>query len=232
MNKNVDEQEVAKFSELAQQWWQLDGPQALLHIINPVRVNFIVRNLRQQNANILDVGCGGGILAESLAKLGHKVVAIDASAQLIAVAQEHADVHQLNIAYQHILLEDFITHSNKKFELITCMELLEHVPNPAQFIAHLASLLKPGGKLIVSTINRTLLAYLGTIIFAEHIANLLDKGTHLYEKFIQPAELNKFCEAGDLLLEKIHGIAYNPITKQASLTDNCQINYICLITKP
>jgi 2-polyprenyl-6-hydroxyphenyl methylase/3-demethylubiquinone-9 3-methyltransferase len=230
--KNVDYAEVSKFSELAHEWWEKDGPQAPLHIINPARLNFVIRNTQNiTKAHILDVGCGAGIFSESLAKLGAKVSGIDASGELIMAAKNHALASNLTIDYQHILLEDYIASTQQKFEIITCMELIEHVPNPHELIKNLGKLLTNNGKLFISTINRHPIAYLGAIIFAEYLANLLPIGTHNYEKFIQPHELNKFCETNGLLLEKIQGIAYNPITKQASLTDNCKINYICLITQ-
>lgn len=232
MIKNVDYTEVSKFSELASQWWQIDGPQAPLHIINPARLNFVVSNSKNiTNTAILDVGCGAGILSESLAKLDAKVTAIDASYELIMAAREHALVSKLSVNYQHSLLEDYIECNPGKFDIITCMELIEHVPEPALLLKSLSQLLTPNGKLFISTINRTPQAYIGAVLFAEHLANLLPVGTHDYQKFIQPDELNKFCESNGMILEKIQGIAYNPIIKQASLSDNCKINYICLITK-
>lgn len=228
---NIDTAEVAKFSSIAAEWWKLDGPMETLHVINPCRMQFIQHHAQLANKNVLDIGCGAGILTESLVAAKAKVIGIDASADLIAAAQEHAQLNNLEIDYRATTLEDFKQNSDLQFDVITCMELLEHVPDPAQLIALCSDLLKPGGKLFVSTLSRTLKAYATAIIAAEYVLRLLPKQTHDYKKFIRPAELAQMLRVSDFELQNMRGMQYHPITKSASLVDDVSVNYLMYATK-
>jgi 2-polyprenyl-6-hydroxyphenyl methylase/3-demethylubiquinone-9 3-methyltransferase len=228
---NIDTAEVSKFSNLSPQWWDLDGPCAPLHVLNPVRLKFIQQHCKLANKTILDVGCGAGILSESLATAGAKVVALDASAELIASARTHAAVQQLHIDYRHSTIEDYLLTTPQPFDAITCMELIEHVPDPSKLIAACAQLLKPGGQMFISTLNRTPKAYALAIIGAEYILQLLPKQTHDYKKFIRPAELAQMLSKNQLQLKTLAGVKYQPFTKTASITNDVSVNYMAYASK-
>lgn len=223
---SINLEEVAKFSQLAQVWWDKNGPLKTLHDINPVRVQFIEKYSKIPQARILDVGCGGGILCEEMAKLGAKVTGLDVDPAIIDVAQEHAKNNQLDIDYVCQAIE---TYEAESFDYITCMEMLEHVSSPALIIQQCARLLKPGGCLFLSTINRTLHAYLTVIVAAEYILKLLPQQTHNYAQFIQPSELCEMSRRASLELVDIKGMGYNPLTRNAFLCDSLSANYlVCL----
>ncbi len=221
---NIDKKEVSKFEAQAASWWDVNGPFKTLHHINTARLEYIQARVNLANQNILDVGCGGGILSESLAKAHANVTAIDASESAIQVAKRHAKENHLNINYQHTTIDNFT--SNEKFDVITCLELIEHVPQPQQLLHDCVKFLKPGGSIFVSTINRNLKAYALAILGAEYILRLLPRGTHDYQKFITPAELAHFYRELDIELLDISGIKYNPLLKQTSITRDCSVNYI------
>lgn len=226
---NIDQKEVDKFSDLAQDWWNPNGSSAPLHQINPCRLAFVQQHAELSNKLILDVGCGAGILTESLAKHGAVATGIDASPDVISVAQQHAKDANLTIEYTNTIIENF-SHT-QLFDVITCMELLEHIPEPSKLILDCANLLKPGGKLFISTINRTLKAYSLAIVGAEYLLKILPKQTHDYQKFIRPHELAEMCRAAKLNINTFTGINYNPLTKSANLSDDITINYLAYITK-
>ena len=228
---NIDTLEVEKFNALAAQWWEPNGPCAPLHILNPCRLEFVQQYAQLQNQDILDIGCGAGILAESLASHGAKVTGLDASEDVIKAAQEHASPRNLNIKYFIKTAENYLHDFDHTFDIITCMELLEHVPNPAKLIQNCADLLKPGGQLFLSTLNRNPKSYALAIIGAEYLLNILPKQTHDYTKFIRPAELADMLRVAGLQLRDLAGINYQPFTKNASLTKDVSVNYIAYAVK-
>ena len=220
-----DELEIAKFDRLAASWWDLAGELRTLHSLNPVRMQFIQQNIDLTDKKVLDVGCGGGILSESLAQAGSRVSGIDLSPSLIQIAKQHANTQDLSIDYQCIDLESFASGMNEKFDCITCMELLEHVPNPAFFTKQLAQLIVPDG-LFFSTLNRTMKAYLLAIIGAEYILKLLPKKTHDYAKFIKPSELASWLREANCQVQTIQGVSYNPFTNLAQMSQDIDVNYM------
>ena len=226
--KNIDKEELARFSDLAEDWWNPTGKMKPLHLINPVRLKYIEQQTSIKGKHILDVGCGGGLLSEALAKHGAVVTAFDISESLIAVAKNHAE-QQLNINYQCQDIE-ILTTDAQRFDIITCMELLEHVPDPQRMIKNCAALIKPGGKIFFSTINRNLKAYLYAIVSAEYLLNLLPKGTHDYAQFIRPSELTGWAESGGLRLLGITGIHYHPLKKEFDLSRDVSVNYLVCFT--
>ena len=228
---NYDVNEINKFSALASQWWDINGPCAPLHILNKCRVQFIKEHCEINNKTVLDIGCGGGILTESLASLKAKPTGIDASSEVIGVAQEHARISKLDIDYRAITTESLLSDQSMQFDIITCMELLEHVPDPQKLINDCSQLLKPGGKLFLSTLNRTFSAYIFAIIGAEYIMKILPKQTHDYKKFITPAELENMLHQCKLKLRVLQGVKYNPFTKTASITSDLRVNYLAFATK-
>lgn len=228
---NIDSIEVNKFSSLANRWWELDGPCAPLHVLNPCRLQFVQQHVRLEQQSVLDIGCGAGILSESLARHGAIVTGIDASTEVIAAAKQHAASMNLEINYLSTTAEDFLANSTSRFDIITCMELLEHVPSPEQLIKDCSQLLKPGGYIFLSTLNRTFKAYGLAIIGAEYLLNILPKQTHDYKKFIRPSELANMCNNAEIRLNDLSGINYNPITKHASLCTNVDVNYIACAIK-
>ncbi len=228
---NIDTAEVAKFSSMASKWWDLAGPMETLHVINPCRMQFIQHYAQLANKSVLDVGCGAGILTEALASAKANVTGIDASAELITAAQEHAQIKQLDIKYCATTIEDFKLSTESSFDVITCMELLEHVPDPKQLIKFCSDLLKPGGKLFISTLNRNLKAYAVAVVGAEYLLKILPKQTHDYQKFIRPAELALMLRENDLELQQLRGMRYQPITKSASLVADVSVNYLMYATR-
>ena len=225
--KNLDHDEVNKFDELAAKWWDKDGEFRPLHQINPLRVDFIEEISSVEGKKVLDVGCGGGILAEALSELGANVTGIDASENTIGVAKSHSRSIGSDVIYIQNTIEEFISsHPNEKFDVITCLEMLEHVPSPNEIIKSCSNLLKDDGNIFFSTINRNPRSYLFAVIGAEYILNLLPKGTHDYEKFIKPSELAKWIREAGLNSKETIGLSYNPITGNYWLGKDIQVNYM------
>jgi len=224
--ENTDLNELKKFSSNADDWWNIDGKFKTLHEINPTRLKFITKNVNIKELNVLDIGCGGGILTESMAKQGANITGIDMSRESIEIATQHAYENNLEINYFLNNAEEFSKKNLDKFDLITCMELLEHVPNPLSIIEASKKMIKPGGHIIFSTINRNIKSYIFAILVGENLLNLLPKGTHRYEKFITPSELVNWCNQYKLKVNDLSAIKYNPILKIFSLTGTPDINYI------
>ncbi len=246
---NVDPSEVDKFNKLASEWWDQRGAFATLHEINPLRLNWIEENVKRgyssKNADktaelglsgkkILDVGCGGGILAESMARRGADVTGIDLGTENLKAASIHASQSGLDntLRYQHIPVETLAATHAGQFDVVTCMEMLEHVPDPSAIVQACFELLAPGGVCVLSTINRSPKSYLFAIIGAEYVLRLLDRGTHDYAKFITPAELDKMAVNTDFTRQDIIGLHYNPLTKRYWLAQNVDVNYMMAVQKP
>ena len=225
--KNLDHDEVKKFDDLAAKWWDPDGEFKPLHQINPLRVGFINERVNLEGIKVLDVGCGGGILAEALSKLGAQVTGIDASEQTIGVAQNHSNAVGSDVSYYQTTIDEFIANKpEEKFDVITCLEMLEHVPSPGEIIKTCSTILKDDGDIFFSTINRNPRSYLFAIVGAEYILNLLPKGTHDYQKFIKPSELAKWIRDARLSQIETIGLSYNPITDNYWLGKDIQVNYM------
>ena len=225
--KNLDHEEVNKFDELAAKWWDMEGEFKPLHQINPLRVGFIKDRSILEGKKILDVGCGGGILAEALSELGANVTGIDASENTIGVAKSHSKSINSNVRFIQNTIEEFIaSNPDEKFDVITCLEMLEHVPSPGEIIKNCSDILKKDGDIFFSTIHRNPRSYLFAVIGAEYILNLLPKGTHDYEKFIKPSELAKWIREAGLNSEETIGLSYNPITDNYWLGKDIQVNYM------
>ena len=225
--KNLDHDEVNKFDELAAKWWDKDGEFRPLHQINPLRVGFIKERSSMEGKKVLDVGCGGGILAEALNELGASVTGIDASENTIGVAKTHSKSIGSDVQYIQNTIEEFTSsYPDERFDVITCLEMLEHVPSPNEIIKSCSNLLKEDGNIFFSTINRNPRSYLFAVIGAEYILNLLPKGTHDYEKFIKPSELAKWIRDAGLNSKETIGLSYNPITDNYWLGKDIQVNYM------
>ena len=224
--KNVDTQEIEKFNLLAHKWWDPTSEFKPLHEINPLRLNFIKSSVNLNGKKVLDVGCGGGILSESLASANADVTGIDQGDKVIQIAKLHANESGVKVKYKHINIEDFYKNTDERFDVITCLEMLEHVPDPNSIINTCSKLLKPGGKIFFSTINKNLKAFLFAIIGAEYILNLLPKGTHEYKKFIKPSQLQAWASRNNLSFDSIIGMTYNPITQKYKLSQDTSVNYI------
>ena len=231
-NKNFDQAELDKFGALANRWWDPEGPQKALHALNPVRLQYVKQRISLRDAKVLDVGCGGGLLSEALAKEGAEVTAIDLAPELIKVAKLHRLESGVAVEYHLQSVEALAAEQPGSFDAITCMEMLEHVPDPSAIIAACASLLKPGGQLFLSTLNRTPAAFALAIVGAEYVARLLPKGTHHYQDFIKPAELGAWLRAADLQLQDVSGLAYEPWRNGARLISRTDVNYLACASKP
>ena len=229
--KNVDDIESRKFEELASRWWDPNSEFKPLHEINPLRMNYISRQINLANKKVLDIGCGGGILAEAMAFHGANVTAIDLAEASLSVAKLHQLESKLDIDYRNISAESLAIQEPEQYDVITCLEMLEHVPDPGSIVNACFKLAKPGGQVFFSTINRNPKSYLFAIIGAEYILNLLPRGTHDFAKFIQPSELAAWCRESQLKLKDQIGMSYNPITKKYSLGKNIDVNYIAFYQK-
>jgi 2-polyprenyl-6-hydroxyphenyl methylase/3-demethylubiquinone-9 3-methyltransferase len=229
---NADPLELKKFSDLAHQWWDPTSEFRPLHEINPLRLEWINSRAPLAGKTVIDIGCGGGILAESMAKKGAHVTGIDLSEKALKVADLHSLESGVQVCYELIAAEDMAEREAGRFDIVTCMEMLEHVPDPAAIVAACAKLVKPGGKVFFSTINRNPKAYLHAILGAEYLLRLLPKGTHDYAKFITPAELSQYARRADLIVDTIRGMSFNPLTKIYALNHDTSVNYLLACTKP
>jgi 2-polyprenyl-6-hydroxyphenyl methylase/3-demethylubiquinone-9 3-methyltransferase len=229
---NVDQGEIDKFSALAHRWWDPTSEFKPLHAINPLRLGWIQSITNLQGKRILDVGCGGGILAESISKAGATVTGIDLSTKALKVAELHQLESGTSVRYLTISAEDLAKEESQSYDVVTCMEMLEHVPDPSSVVQACAKLCKPGGHIFFSTLNRNPKSYLFAIIGAEYILQLLPKGTHQYEKFIKPSELAQFTRAAGLEVIELKGMTYNPITQIYRLGSDTDVNYMMATRKP
>lgn len=226
MNANADPAELQKFSDLAHRWWDPTSEFKPLHEINPLRLDWINSKAQLAGKKVLDIGCGGGILSEGMATLGATVTGIDLSDKALSVARLHLFESGLKVDYRHVSAEAFAEEQAAQFDVVTCMELLEHVPNPASTVAACARLVRPGGHVFFSTLNRNPKSYLFAVIGAEYILKLLPKGTHEYAKFIKPSELTRFCRDADLQSTELLGMSYNPFSRVYSLGSDTDVNYL------
>jgi len=229
---NADPQEIQKFSELAHRWWDPTSEFRPLHEINPLRLEWINARIPLAGKQVCDVGCGGGILAESIAKKGSTVTGIDLSEKALKVAYLHSLESGIKVRYELISAEELAAREAGQYDVVTCMEMLEHVPDPAAIVQACAKLVKPGGYIFFSTLNRNPKSYLFAIIGAEYVLGLLPRGTHDYAKFITPAELSGFARKADLEVEALKGMTYNPLTKIYSLNQDTSVNYLVATVKP
>ena len=223
---NFDTAELNKFSELAHKWWDKTSEFKPLHDINPLRLNYIDQAVSLSGKTVLDVGCGGGILSESMAQKGATVTGIDLGEKALKVAQLHSLESGINVDYRLIAVEELAKESPASFDVVTCLEMLEHVPDPASVVQACAALVKPGGHVFFSTINRNPKAYLFAVVGAEYVLNMLPRGTHDYAKFIKPSELAAWVRSTDLSLKHQIGMSYNPITKHYWLDNDVSVNYM------
>ena len=229
---NADPLEIQKFSELAHRWWDPTSEFRPLHEINPLRLEWINAKVPLAGKRVIDIGCGGGILAESMARKGADVTGIDLSEKALKVADLHSLESGVNVRYKLIAAEAMAAEEAGQYDVVTCMEMLEHVPDPAAIVQACAALVKPGGHVFMSTLNRNPKAYLFAVLGAEYILRLLPKGTHDYDKFITPAELSQFLRSAGLDLNSMRGMGYNPLTKIYSLNNDTSVNYLVACTRP
>ena len=229
---NADPLELQKFSDLAHRWWDPTSEFRPLHEINPLRLEWINALAPLAGKRVLDVGCGGGILAEAIAKKGANVKGIDLSEKALKVAELHSLESEVQVSYELIAAEALAAREAGQYDVVTCMEMLEHVPDPAAIVQACATLVKPGGRLFFSTLNRNPKSYLFAIIGAEYMLRLLPRGTHDYAKFIKPAELSQFARNANLELQALKGMTYNPLTKIYSLNHDTDVNYLMACSKP
>lgn len=229
---NVDTAEVAKFEALASRWWDAQGEFKPLHDINPLRLDFIDARVGLAGKKVVDVGCGGGILSESMAHRGAKVTGIDLGEAPLAVARLHAEEHGVNVDYQHISVEAKALQAPGYYDVVTCMEMLEHVPDPASVIRACSELVRPGGYVFFSTLNRTAKSYAFAILGAEYVLKLLPRGTHSYAKFIRPSEMAAWCRSSGLEVREQTGLTYNPLTRHYRLVSHdVSVNYMMYCRK-
>ena len=235
---NYHQAELDKFAALANRWWDPDGPQRALHVLNPVRLDYLHQRLAPaaahglQGIKVLDVGCGGGLLSEAMAAAGAQVTAIDLADELIRVARLHGLESGVKVDYRLTPVEALAAEQPAGFDAVTCMEMLEHVPDPGAIVSACAALLRPGGRLFLSTLNRTPAAFALAIVGAEYVAGLLPKGTHRYADFIRPSELAAWLRAAGLQLEDVSGLFYDPLRQRARLSRQTGVNYLACAVKP
>lgn len=228
---NIDPAEIAKFSQLASHWWDPMGEMKSLHDINPLRLHYIDQKSNIKDKKVLDIGCGGGILSESMAKLGASVTAIDMSKEAIQIAKLHLHESKIQVDYSVSTAEAFAEKHPATFDVVTCLEMLEHVPDPYSIVKACATLVKPGGHVFFSTLNRNPKSYLFAIIGAEYLLKLLPKNTHDYAKFIKPSELAEWARKSGLHTKNMIGLTYHPFTKAYQLTDDISVNYLMQLEK-
>jgi 2-polyprenyl-6-hydroxyphenyl methylase/3-demethylubiquinone-9 3-methyltransferase len=231
MSLNADPQELAKFGDLAHRWWDPNSEFKALHDINPLRVGWIDRCVGLAGKRVLDVGCGGGILTESMASLGADVTGIDLSEKPLGVARLHLYESGVKVDYRQIAAEELAAAEPASFDVVTCLEMLEHVPDPASTVRACAALVKPGGTVFFSTINRNIKAYLLAVVGAEYVLDMLPRGTHDYDRFLRPAELSRFCRDAGLSVDEIIGMTYNPLTKTYALGRDTSVNFLLRATR-
>lgn len=229
---NVSAAEIAKFGALANRWWDPNGPQRPLHELNPARLGYIAGRCTLRGSRVLDVGCGAGLLSEAMAREGAKVTALDLAPELVEIARLHLLESGLAVDYRMQSVEEIAGEMPEAFDVVTCMEMLEHVPDPASVLRACAALLRPGGTLVVSTLNRTPLAFAAAIVGAEYIAGLLPRGTHDYKSFIRPAELAAWLRDAGLELVDISGLGYDPMRRKAWVDKRTGINFLACSVKP
>lgn len=231
--ENADPAELAKFSDLAHRWWDTESEFRPLHQINPLRLGWIEGLVPLKGKRVLDIGCGGGILADAMARQGAQVLGIDLATKALKVAQLHAlEANTQGVEYREISAEALAAERPGSFDVVTCMEMLEHVPDPASVVRACATLVKPGGQVFFSTINRNAKAFLFAIVGAEYMLNLLPRGTHEYAKFIKPSELAAYCRSAGLNLQQTKGMEYNPLTRHYWLSADTSVNYMLATRKP
>jgi 2-polyprenyl-6-hydroxyphenyl methylase/3-demethylubiquinone-9 3-methyltransferase len=229
---NFSQAELDKFNELAHRWWDPQGPQKALHALNPARLGYVADRVALRGARVLDLGCGGGLLSEALAGAGADVTAIDLAPDLLKIALLHGLESGIHVDYRQVSAEALAAEAPGAFDAITCMEMLEHVPDPASILRACATLLRPGGRLLVSTLNRTPAAFALAIVGAEYVARLLPKGTHQYRDFIRPSELATWMRTSGLQLVDVSGLVYEPWRNAARLSSRTDVNYLACALKP
>lgn len=232
MSENLEQSELAKFDRLGDKWWDVDGEMGPLHALNPLRLDYIIQRAPLQGVDAADIGCGGGILSEAMAQAGATVTGVDMAGEAIAAARRHAESSGLSIDYRHLSVDALARESAGAYDVVTCMEMLEHVPSPADIIRHCANLLKPGGHLFLSTLNRNPKSFLMAIVGAEYLMNLLPRGTHDYAKFIRPSELADWCRQASLEVKDVSGLHYDPIFRQHHVGGKPDVNYLLHAVKP
>jgi 2-polyprenyl-6-hydroxyphenyl methylase / 3-demethylubiquinone-9 3-methyltransferase len=233
MTGNVDKAEIAQFDRIAARWWDPQGEMAPLHVINPVRTRYIEEAAGGLDGKTaVDIGCGGGLLSEALAEGGAAVTGIDLAEDVLEAARAHLKVSKLKVDYRAVPAEALADAQPAAFDLVTCLEMLEHVPDPAAVVAACAKLAKAGAPVVFSTINRNPKAYALAIVAAEYVLGLLPRGTHDYAKLIKPSELARWAKAAGLEVVEVRGLTYNPLLKTAALSDDCDVNYLMLCRKP